>query len=123
MKRATHIIPKRGDVYIVNFDPTVGSEVKKTRPALILQNDIGNRYSPVTIVAALTSQFDEPLYPTEVLVEPPEGGLEKRSVVLLGHIRTIDKTRLVAKLGSVYPGTMVKVNQAVEISLGLITLA
>ena len=103
----------------MNFDPTIGSEVKKTRPALILQNDIGNRYSPVTIVAALTSQFDEPVYPTEVLIEPPEGGLEKRSVVLLGHIRTVDKVRLLTKLGSVLPRTMTKVNQAIEISLGL----
>jgi len=121
MKRTAKITPKRGEVYIVNFDPTVGSEVKKTRPALILQNDIGNRYSPVTIVAALTSQFDEPLYPTEVLIEPPEGGLEKPSVVLLGHIRTVDKLRLLTKLGSVLPETMKKVNQAIEISLGLIT--
>ena len=119
MKRNAKTTPKRGEVYIVNFDPTIGSEVKKTRPALILQNDIGNRYSPVTIVAALTSQFDEPVYPTEVLIEPPEGGLEKRSVVLLGHIRTVDKVRLLTKLGSVLPRTMTKVNQAIEISLGL----
>src|SRR3989338_7828523 len=119
MKRNAKTTPKLGEVYIVNFDPTIGSEVKKTRPALILQNDIGNRYSPVTIVAALTSQFYEPVYPTEVLIEPPEGGLEKRSVVLLGHIRTVDKVRLLSKLGSVLPRTMTKVNQAIEISLGL----
>ena len=119
MKRNAKTTPKRGEVYIVNFDPTIGSEVKKTRPALILQNDIGNRYSPVTIVAALTSQFDEPVYPTEVLMEPTEGVLEKRSVVLLGHIRTVDKVRLLTKLGSVLPRTMTKVNQAIEISLGL----
>jgi mRNA interferase MazF len=57
----------------VSFDPAVGSEIQKTRPALILQNDIANRHSPITIVAALTSQFEEPLYPTEVLITPPEG--------------------------------------------------
>jgi mRNA interferase MazF len=60
---------------LVNFDPTIGSEIKKTRPALILQNDVSNQYSPITIVAAITSQFTEPLYPTEVLIKVPEGGL------------------------------------------------
>ena len=62
------IQPKRGDIYLVNFDPTVGAEIRKTRPALILQNDIANKSSPVTIVAAITSKFDDPLYPTEVLI-------------------------------------------------------
>jgi mRNA interferase MazF len=57
---------KRGDLYLVNFDPMLGAEIQKTRPALILQNDISNRYSPITIVAAITSQFDEPLYPTSL---------------------------------------------------------
>lgn len=71
--------PKRGEVYLVNFDPTLGAEIKKTRPALVIQNDIGNRYSAITIVAALTSKFDDHLYPTEVLVMPHEGGLETPS--------------------------------------------
>jgi len=121
-KGRRQIIPKRGEVYIVNFDPTIGSEIKKTRPALILQNDIANRHSPVTIVAALSSQFDEPVYPTEVLVEPPEGGLEKRSVVLLNQVRTIDKQRLVAKLGTLKPETMGRVDRALEVSLGLVVI-
>ncbi len=62
------IQPKRGDIYLVNFDPTLGAEIRKTRPALILQNDIANKYSPVTIVAAISSKYDNPLYPTEVLI-------------------------------------------------------
>lgn len=88
--------PKRGEVYLVSFDPTVGAEIKKTRPALVIQNDIGNRYSPITIVAAITSKFDEELYPTEVLVTPPEGGLREPSVVSLNQIRSVDKQRLVS---------------------------
>jgi mRNA interferase MazF len=60
--------PKRGEVWLVSFDPTIGAEIKKTCPALILQNDIANRASPITIVAAITSQFEEPIYPTEVLI-------------------------------------------------------
>ena len=63
-KKEKRVAPRRGDIYLVNFDPTIGSEVKKTRPALVLQNDIANRYSPTTIVAAITSQFDGRLYPT-----------------------------------------------------------
>ena len=64
------MLPKRSEVYLVNFDPTIGSEIRKTRPALILQNDIGNEFSPITIVAAITSQYDDNLYPTEVFIEP-----------------------------------------------------
>ncbi len=114
--------PKRGEVYLVNFDPTVGSEIKKTRPALILQNDISNQHSPITIVAAITSQFDETLYPTEVLLQPPEGGLTTDSVVLLNHIHSIDKKRLIKRLGTLTVETMEQVNQAIQISLGLIDL-
>lgn len=94
-------VPKRGEVYLVSFDPAVGTEIQKTRLALILQNDIANRHSPITIVAAITSQFEEPLYPTEVLIRPPEGGLQVASVVLLNQIRSIDKRRLIRRLGIV----------------------
>ena len=114
--------PKRGELYLVNFDPTIGSEIKKTRPALILQNDIANRHSPVTIVAALSSNVSKPLYPTEVLIEPDTGGVEKFSVVLLNQIRTIDKERLVKKLGRVKEETMDNVDHALQISLGLLEL-
>lgn len=114
--------PKRGEIYLVNFDPTVGSEIQKTRPALILQNDISNQHSPITIVAALTSQFDVELYPTEVLINPPEGGLSYASVVLLNQIRSIDRKRLVKRLGIISEELMNSVNNAIQISLGLIDL-
>jgi mRNA interferase MazF len=112
------IQPKRGEVYLVNFDPTIGSEIMKTRPALVLQNDTSNRYSPITIVAAITSKFDETLYPTEVLITPPEGGLMHIGVALLNQIRSIDKQRLIRRLGAVNRGTMKKVEKAILISFG-----
>ena len=113
------IIVKRGDVYLVNFDPTMGAEIKKTRPALILQNDIANTYSPVTIVAAITSKFDTPIYPTEVLLEKEKTFLKNDSVVLLNQIRSIDKKRLVRRLGSAGEETMDGVNRALEVSLDI----
>lgn len=112
--------PKRGEVYIVCFDPTVGAEIRKTRPALIIQNDVGNRYSPITIVAALTSKFDDDLYPTEVLISPPEGGLREASIVALNQIRSVDKRRLLNRLGVLRPETMLRVDQALRISVGLV---
>jgi mRNA interferase MazF len=115
-------IPKRGEVFLINFDPAVGTEIKKTRPALILQNDISNEYSPITIVAAITTQFDTTLYPTEVLIHPPEGGLKKDSVVLLNQIRAIDKQRLIKRLGLLKPDTMKKIDTALQISFGLIEI-
>jgi mRNA interferase MazF len=114
--------PRRGEVYLVSFDPTVGFEIPRTRPALILQNDIANRHSPITIVAAITSQFEESLYPTEVLITPPEGGLTTPSVVLLNQIRSIDRQRLMRRLGRVTAGTLERVNRAIQLSLGLIEL-
>jgi mRNA interferase MazF len=113
-------IPQRGEIYLVNFDPTVGAEIRKTRPALILQNDIANRFSPITIVAAITSQVDERLYPTEVLVRSPEGGLEKDGVVLLNQFRSIDRRRLLRRLGRLRPETMQHVERALLLSLGVV---
>lgn len=114
--------PKRGEVYLVSFDPTVGAEITKTRPALVIQNDVGNRHSPITIVAAITSKFDERLYPTEVALTPPEGGLREPSVVLLNQIRSVDKRRLTAKLGHLSKQSMERVDQALLVSLGLVEL-
>jgi mRNA interferase MazF len=123
MAKATHLIyPHRGEIYLVNFDPTLGAEIKKTRPALILQNDIANRHSPITIVAAITSQFDEPLYPTEVLIRATEGGLTVDSVVLLNQIRSLDKRRLVRRLGVIKPAIMEQVEQALLISFGMVDI-
>ena len=114
--------PFRGEVYVVAFDPTLGAEIRKTRPALILQNDIANRSSPITIVAAITSKFDEELYPTEVLVRAPEGGLDADSVVLLNQIRSVDRRRLMRRVGRLVPETMRLVDRALVLSLGLIEL-
>jgi mRNA interferase MazF len=113
---------RRGDVFLVGFDPTLGAEIRKTRPALVLQNDLANEYSAITIVAAITSKFELPLYPTEVLVKAPEGGLSVDSVVLTNQIRSIDKQRLVRRLGRLKPDTIAKVNQALQISFGLIRI-
>lgn len=115
--------PRRGSVYLVRFDPTEGSEIKKTRPALIIQNDIGNRFSNITIVAAITSKFQLPLHRTNVLFKAPEGGLSVDSVVRLDQIRSVDKRRLLKRLGSVKPTTLTKVDQAIKISLGLVNLS
>ena len=122
MAKRQKIIPRRGEVYLVNFDPTIGAEIKKTRPALIVQNDISNKHSPITIVAAITSKFDDELYPTEVLIEAPEGGLATDSVVLLNQVRSIDRKRLVKRLGVLKPETVKQVGQALKISLNLIEL-
>jgi mRNA interferase MazF len=121
-KKQKIAFPKRGEVYLVNFDPTIGAEIKKTRPALIIQNDVANQYSPVTIVAAITSQFDEDIYPTEVLLPAKEGGLATDSVALLNQIRSIDKQRLIKRLGTVKPLTLIEINKAIQISLALVEL-
>ena len=112
----------RGEIYLVNFDPTIGAEIQKTRPALIIQNDISNRHSPITIVAAITSKFDGKLYPTEVLITAKEGGLSIDSVVLLNQIRSIDGKRLTRRLGKVSEKTLKKVDMALKISLDLIAI-
>jgi len=113
------IIIKRGEVYIVNFDPVIGSEISKSRPALVLQNDVANCYSPVTIVAAISSYPGGRIYPTEVLINPPEGGLSETSTVLLNQIRTIDKRRIVKKIGVLNSKTIEEVDRAIAISLGI----
>jgi len=121
-RQKTVITPKRGEVYLVNFDPTIGAEIRKTRPALIVQNDIANRHSPVTVVCAITSQYEEPLYPTETLLSPPEGGMKLQSVALANQIRSVDRQRLVKRLGAVRPETMQRVDRALRLSLGLVAV-
>lgn len=115
------LTPRRGEVYLVAFDPALEAEIQKTRPALVVQNDIGNLHSPVTIVAALTSHVLR-RGPTSVLVKAPEGGLTVDSVVLLNHIRTIDKRRLVKRLGVLRAATVEQVDQAILISLALVEI-
>ena len=105
-KRIVAERPRRGEVYLVNFDPTVGAEIRKTRLAVIIQNDVGNRFSPITMVAAITSKFEHPLYPVEVLIRPPEGGLQIESVATLNQIRSLDRRRLIKRLGEVRKHTL-----------------
>ena len=114
--------PRRGEVYLVNFAPTLGAEIQKTRPAVVVQNDIGNRWSPITIVAAITSSFEDRLYPTEIPVSASEGGLERDSVILLNQIRSIVKGRLGRRLGALKAQTMKEVDRALLFSLGLVTV-
>lgn len=115
------VTPKRGEIWLVNFDPTVGSEINKTRPALIIQNNIANTYSPVTIVAAITSvKTQDKIYPTEVLIKAGQRGLPTDSLILLNQIRTIDKVRLVKKIGNVTTAHLKQVSRAIEISLDTI---
>lgn len=110
---------RRGDIWLVNLDPTIGHEIKKLRPAVIVQNDIGNRYSPITIIAPVTSQHLERVYPIEVLLTRDNSRLTKESKVLLGQIRAIDKQRLVKKVGKLDEETIGLVNEALKISLSL----
>ena len=109
--------PRRGEIYWVNLDPTLGSEISKMRPAVIISNDIGNQYSQRVIVAPITSRRTQQIYPFEVRVEIGEGGLKESSKVLLDQIRTVDKSRLVRKLGKLKPNTMEGIDKAIRLSL------
>ena len=110
---------KRGEIWLVNLDPTVGHEIRKERPAIIIQNDIGNKYSPITIVAPITSQGIDKVYPIEILLTSENSGLKKVSKALFNQIRAIDKERLNKKIGKVTEETMGNMNEAIKISLGL----
>lgn len=112
--------PRRGEVYLVNFHPTVGSEIRKTRPAMIVQDDVANEHSPITIVAAITSKFGEEIYPTQVMIKKGEAGLTQDSVVLLNQVRSVDRVRLVRKFGKVSEATLRRVDFSIKISFGLI---
>ncbi len=115
--------PRRGDIYLVAFDPTVGHEIQKTRPAVVIQNDVSNEHSPITTVAAVSSQFRDPPHPREVPVRPVlKTGLSQPSAVILNQIRSIDRRRLVKRLGSLDSATMLRVDDALRISLGLLDI-
>ena len=110
---------KRGEIYYADLSPVVGSEQGGVRPVLIVQNDVGNRYSPTVIAAAITSQKDKAKLPTHIEINAQKCGLAKNSVVLLEQIRTIDKTRLKEKMGRLDNGSMTQVDSALSISFGL----
>ncbi|MEW9670305.1 type II toxin-antitoxin system endoribonuclease NdoA [Ammoniphilus sp. 3BR4] len=114
------MIVKRGDVYFADLSPVVGSEQGGVRPVLVIQNDIGNRFSPTVIVAAITAQIQKAKLPTHVEIDAKSYGFDRDSVILLEQIRTIDKQRLTDKITHLDDEMMDKVNEALQISLGLI---
>ena len=113
------MIVKRGDIYYADLSPVVGSEQGGIRPVLVIQNDIGNKYSPTVIAAAITSQINKAKMPTHIELAAKDYGLNKDSVILLEQIRTIDKRRLREKIGRIDDGLMASVNYALSISFGL----
>lgn len=114
------LIVKRGDVFFADLSPVVGSEQGGTRPVLIIQNDIGNRFSPTVIIAAITAQIQKAKLPTHVEIDAKKYGFERNSVILLEQLRTIDKSRLTDRITQLDDELMEKVDIALEISLGLL---
>ncbi len=110
---------KRGDIYYADLSPVVGSEQGGLRPVLIVQNDVGNKYSPTVIAAAITSRLGKAKLPTHIDVYADKVGLQKDSVILLEQIRTIDKKRLGEKMGHLDDEMMMAVDEAISISFGL----
>jgi mRNA interferase MazF len=111
---------KRGEIYFADLSPVVGSEQGGVRPVLIVQNDIGNKYSPTVIAAAVTSQINKAKLPTHIELKAGEYGLAKDSVLLLEQVRTLDKRRLQERIGVLAPGIIRRVDRALLISLGLV---
>ena len=110
---------KRGDIYFADLSPVVGSEQGGMRPVLIVQNDTGNRHSPTVIAAAITSQQGKARLPTHIELTASSCGLSRNSVILLEQIRTIDKSRLLERMGKLDDATMTKVDNAISVSFGL----
>ena len=110
---------KRGDIYYADLSPVIGSEQGGLRPVLIVQNDVGNKYSPTVIAAAITSQQEKSRLPTHISVNGNQCGLSKDSVVLLEQVRTIDKQRLKERMGNLSTNDMNKINRPLTVSFGL----
>ena len=113
------MIIKRGDIFYADLSPVIGSEQGGVRPILIVQNDVGNKYSPTVIAAAITSQINKAKLPTHIEIDSKEYGLTKDSVILLEQIRTIDKRRLREKIGHLDSERMKSVTEAIFVSFGL----
>ena len=120
--KRSNMIVRRGELYFADLSPVKGSEQGGIRPVLILQNDIGNKYSPTVIVAAITSQINKAKIPTHIEISAKEYGLEKDSVILLEQIRTLDKQRLREKIGKLSDYKMSFVDRAMQISLGILAM-
>lgn len=110
---------KRGDIFYADLSPVVGSEQGGVRPVLIVQNDVGNKYSPTVIAAAITSQQAKNSLPTHIRINAAGCGLAKDSIVLLEQVRTLDKKRLKEKMGALDQNSMMNVNEALSVSFGL----
>lgn len=118
-RRVKRVNVKRGDIYYADLSPVIGSEQGGVRPVLVVQNDVGNKYSPTVIVAAITSQINKAKMPTHIEIKADDYGLSRDSVILLEQIRTIDKKRLREKAGQIDEGLMEKINEAISVSFGL----
>lgn len=110
---------RRGDIFLGNLEPVIGSEQGGIRPVLIIQNDTSNKHSPVTIIAAITSKEFTKDFPTNVFISKKDSKLSKDSNILLNQVRTIDKSRLIKKVSSLTPFLMNQVDRAIKISLAL----
>ena len=110
---------KRGDIFYADLRPVVGSEQGGIRPVLIVQNDIGNQFSPTVIAAAITSRTDKTPLPTHILVDAKQSGLQQDSIVLLEQVRTLDKRRLRTRMGALNEKDMQRIDSAIFVSLGL----
>ena len=113
------MIVKKGDLYFADLSPVIGSEQGGVRPVLVVQNNVGNKYSPTIIVAAVKSQKHKAQLPTHVSIDAAGNGLSKNSVVLLEQLRTIDKSRLRERIGTLNQELMPDVNEALGVSLGI----
>lgn len=113
------MIVQRGEIYFADLSPVVGSEQGGIRPVLVIQNDIGNKFSPTVIVAAITAQIQKAKLPTHVEVKAKDHGLERNSVILLEQVRTLDKQRLTDRITQLDEDTMKEIDHAIEVSLGL----
>jgi len=120
LRSVNNVVVKRGDIFYGDLSPVIGSEQGGIRPVLVIQNDIGNKYSPTVIVAAITSQINKAKLPTHVELAADSYGITKDSVILLEQIRTIDKKRLKEKIGHLSDELMKQADTALQISFGLI---
>lgn len=109
---------KRGEVFLVNFDPTVGAEAKKTRPAVVVSNDVNNAHSPIVSISPITSNVTK-VYSFEVEIPSGMGGLRTRSKIMVNQTRAVDKIRLIKKLGHLSEGLMDSVNQALKLHFAI----
>ena len=111
---------RRGDLFYADLSPVVGSEQGGLRPVLVIQNNIGNHYSPTVIIAAITAKISKPKMPTHVGIKGGEQGVGRNSVILMEQIRTIDKQRLHDKIGRLDDQKMKQVDEALKVSIGLV---